>query len=652
MTGGSHIVANLRAAAAGSFRGGRLGEDGAFQAVSGAGGLRGWLVNRMESGNYRANSWQGRAIKALVGGEENFRAIQAALRENREASLANASRLLLDESMVGPEHQDRAALTEHLAGNLLDIVRTRGSATAKFETIQEKVRDFARMRQSQRENAQHLAQLENEARRQADSAVQARQTAPSGSTPRSADAQHKTGKVTEGLPLKKPEFAGRVGGPRAARVATLNAELNRQLDDYAAALNGAVTSRTPEQRAQTAAALNARLDEIEATVMAVQAEFEHDEIEFTTPTGRPPGGLEPLQTRLDEQRALVIDVANNFGAGHAGTAGNPVTWGQALQLKRLGLNVGANVATSDYQGKQLRDSKTLGQGSFNIVYKLTFEDGSVGVFKPGKALDNPAHRPVVSTHAGIPRVQPRYEARSIASPRLDEMLETGLLVKTGFYEHQGKMGILMEQAQGKTMYDFIDDWQQNDFPPALHRDVNKLQLLDAVTGQLDRHGDNVMVETDAQGNYAGLKGIDNDTSFGADAEYNELDEFQNWAYNPKLWDRLAHNRAYKTAAANSSGLPPVADAGLAAKILAPGFADQARSGVEGLLSPEETERLGERIMQVQDHLRALQRKGLLVADWDSGKTTGGASILETIRNDDVHSQSVAWGILPPRQRKP
>ena len=643
LSGGFDIVANLqRAADTGSFRRGKLGEDGAFQSVSRTSGLRGWLVNKMESGKYDVKSWQGRVIRGLVGGEEKFKAIQAALRENREASLANASKLLLDNSTIGLDERDRTAATEHLTGNLLDIVRTRGNATAKFETIQGKVQDFARMRQAQRERAAEQVQLENEARRQADVATQPGQTDPSGSTPRTTDVQHETGKVIEGLP-QELNFSMNVGGARAAVSAQLNTDLNLQLKHYAEALKTAVTDQSDKQRAETAAELNGRLDEVEAKIMSARTELERIEADFGTPAGMAMGQLASLQTRLDEQRALIIDVANNFGAGRAGTVDTPVTWGQALALKRLGLNVGANVATGEYQGKQVTNVKTLGKGASNTVYKLTFEDGSVGVFKPGKALD--ASRLMVSEYAAIPTLQPRYEARSIASPKLDELLGTGLLVKTEFHEHKGEMGILMEQAQGKVAYDFIEDCfhKKKALPMAMFRDVNRLQLLDAVTGQLDRHGDNALVETGPQGDYVGLKGIDNDASFGADRDYNELAEFQNWAFNATEWNNILYTNRF--AAANSSGLPPVADAELAAKIMAPDFAEKARNSVEGLLTPHETELLGERIQQVQDHLKELDRYGLLISDWDSGQTPRGASILRVIRKRNIHSQAAAWGMV-------
>ena len=655
---GSHVVANLQRADTSSFRRGKLGEDGSFQAVSKTGGLRGWLVARMESGRYGEHSWQGRAIKTLVGGEENFRSIQSALQENRQSSLANASRLLLDAATIPVDGAERHGMEGELAGKLLDIVRSRASATAKFETIQNSVRDFSNARQARREQGENLRRLEAEAGRQAQSAVETRQPAPSGSSPRTKDTPHKTAKVIGGLP-EKLDFAwhfGGVSGPFPA----LNTEINTHLEGFHGALKTSVSSQTDVQRAKTAAALNARLDELEEKITSARAGLEGAGVEVLAGVGAGEAlrELRGLQRQLDGQRALIVDVANNFGAGHAGTAGHPVSWRAALQLRRLGLNVGARVATGASQGKEVASSIELGEGNFNKVYKVTFRDGSVGVFKPGNPLDLAAKgRPAVSKFAGIAELQPRYEARNVASARLDELLGAGLLVKAEFHEHNGSMGILMEQVQGKSLQKFVEDVEDNtgrkhDFPMALHRDVNRMQLLDAVTGQLDRHDLNVMVETDSAGNYVRLKGIDNDTSFGADPEYNELEDFRNWAYDVDLWNYMGQYQTNIFAAANNSGLPPVADAELAARLRAPGFADKARDSVEGLLTAEETERLGERLHQIRDHLDALERKGMLVTDWASGKTTGGASILNACRRDDIHSQAVAWDLLAPRPRTP
>ncbi|MCY4154395.1 MAG: hypothetical protein OXD47_00200 [Gammaproteobacteria bacterium] len=643
LDGGSRIVENLQRAHTGSFRRGKIGADGAFQSVSETSGLRGWLVDRMASGKVNEHSWQGRAIKVLVGGQQNLDALRTTLRDNRKTSLVNASNLLLNETAPEVQDQDRAALKQHLAGSLLEVVRTRGSATAKFETIQSQAREFTRVRQARREQSAENVRNDATAQQVASSATETRQTAPAGSHAR-----------REGVPggslifHTMPRRINFIPDKHGPILPGFNDQIQPLLDEYYQELATVMTAQQDAERAQTGVKLNEMLDRIEAKIVLNQEQISLADI------GGPQAHkfLSEFQMVVDDNRALVVDLVNNYGAGHAGTGAQPMTWRHALQLKRLGLNVGANVSVGNNQNKQVVSKRKLGEGNFNTVHKLTFADQSTAVFKPGVMLETVARgRPLVSDHAGIPEQQPRYEARSIASSQLDELLGSSLLVKTEFHEHKGNMGTLMELAQGTSMEEFVTAAKNKDFPMTMHRDVNRLQLLDAITGQLDRHSHNVMVETDSAGAYQRLKGIDNDTSFAANADYNDLEEFRNWAYDESLRRHLVYNPAYPTAAANNSGLPPVADATFARRILARGFAQEARNRVQGLLTPRETELLDERIEQVQDHLKSLERKGLLVTDWDSGVTQGGQSVTKASVADDTHSQAVAWGLLKPRARR-
>ncbi|MBK8964127.1 MAG: hypothetical protein IPM75_13870 [Candidatus Competibacteraceae bacterium] len=74
-----------------------------------------------------------------------------------------------------------------------------------------------------------------------------------------------------------------------------------------------------------------------------------------------------------------------------------------------------------------------------------------------------------------------------------------------------KLGIVMEMAQGKsgkkTEKELFND-------PVVRRELTKLQWLDSLTGQVDRHSENYFIETDADGRGKRVIGIDNDLSFG------------------------------------------------------------------------------------------------------------------------------------------
>lgn len=120
--------------------------------------------------------------------------------------------------------------------------------------------------------------------------------------------------------------------------------------------------------------------------------------------------------------------------------------------------------------------------------------------------------------------------RDVASARLDELLGSNLIARAELaFRKTGNgeliQGSLMEAAQGTTLsklnYDVSkkkdDSKPQRDFmnDAGLQRFFSRLQLLDALAGQVDRNMGNFTLRLDASGSIVGLTGIDNDMSFGA-----------------------------------------------------------------------------------------------------------------------------------------
>ncbi|MBK7542629.1 MAG: hypothetical protein IPI57_12790 [Candidatus Competibacteraceae bacterium] len=74
-----------------------------------------------------------------------------------------------------------------------------------------------------------------------------------------------------------------------------------------------------------------------------------------------------------------------------------------------------------------------------------------------------------------------------------------------------KLGIVMEMAHGQpgnqAKQEMFDD-------PVVRRELTKLQWLDGLTAQVDRHPGNYFIETYADGGGKRVVGIDNDMSFG------------------------------------------------------------------------------------------------------------------------------------------
>ena len=430
-------------------------------------------------------------------------------------------------------------------------------------------------------------------------------------------------------------------------------KLDSALNTYQKALNGTdpINTQTTEKRAQTSVQLNEQLDHLEKSVAAEQRALSGADPKF----GQKEALLNTLLRVIDDERAMLVDV---FSASFKTRSDpeQPIPWQHAVEFKRVGLNVGSNVTTGDSQDKVVKQSKALGAGSFNTVFNLKFKDGSEGVFKPSQTHEHPAHRATVATGWDVPKEQPRYEARNIASTKLDNLLDTRTLVKSEFFVHNHELGILMEKAPGQSAYNLCEQGDNNVVAkliddPRLHCELNKLQVLDALCGQHDRHLSNLFIATDANGQNVRVTGIDNDVSFGKSETLNEPSLFGNREFESEAErdgklkgsdGNVDKKDARGLRASWNVGLPPLIDASLADKLLAPEFLQQAQASVHGLLSPTEIERMSERIVAVQQFAENLKNLNLTVTNWDSGQADNGQSVENILTDDLRHSYSIRF----------
>ena len=417
------------------------------------------------------------------------------------------------------------------------------------------------------------------------------------------------------------------------RLDTAQAELTA----YHEALETDLAAQTPRQRAETVVQLNEKLDALERTLLAAETDLAKANSNLR---GRLAGAeamgalMGKLHAEIDNERALIVDAGNNFSLDKA-APDTPLKWQHALEFKRVGLNIGNNVNVGAGNSKTVVSAKPFGSGACNTVHQLQFDNGSVGIFKSSTVDENPGDRVAVAHAAEIPKEQPRYGARNVASSRLDKLLGANILTDTEFFVHDGQLGVLMEKAEGKALQDLRWAGPLRHKSPRLYKDLTDLQVLDAITGQHDRHFGNVVARVDRAGNYLGLKGIDNDNAFGANPDYNDLHKFQDI---PRMATRIAMigNRDYHGASYNV-GLPPVIDAGLADKILADDFISNAEASVTGLLSAEETEMMVDRLNQVREHVQKLKDTNRTVSRWDSGLADNDQLIGNLFANDARHS---------------
>jgi hypothetical protein len=181
------------------------------------------------------------------------------------------------------------------------------------------------------------------------------------------------------------------------------------------------------------------------------------------------------------------------------------------------------VDSTDFKSQNLESSKVLGSGSVNTVYKNKYKnDDKDYVFKPDDEV-NTAYDLDAGTQVGIPEVNPEFAKRAVAASRIDQLLDANMLTNTDFAVQDGQFGTVSAFADGDPMEKIdpkLRDGIKSD--PKFQLALSKLQLLDIICGQVDRHIGNYHIELDTNGNFVKLTGIDNDMAFGS--EHTDIDQ--------------------------------------------------------------------------------------------------------------------------------
>jgi hypothetical protein len=175
-----------------------------------------------------------------------------------------------------------------------------------------------------------------------------------------------------------------------------------------------------------------------------------------------------------------------------------------------------------------RANEKAGAGACNTVACLTYKNGQELFFKP----EMRAERPIADSKQeqdplwaiGIDRGNPRYGNRNIASRAVADAFGMDVLPQASFAMHNGKLGLLMERAEGAPpvgkQWDPVQPWHGAPTPEMeanLHSQLNSLEWCDLLTGQTDRHAQNYHVKV--EGDAVKVTGIDNDRAFGSKERY-------------------------------------------------------------------------------------------------------------------------------------
>ncbi len=255
---------------------------------------------------------------------------------------------------------------------------------------------------------------------------------------------------------------------------------------------------------------------------------------------------------------------------------------------------------TDFTDSSLKSRlKVLGSGAAHEVTKGTYESGSrVHKYDDETTLfqrEDGEHRFTAPSHLGLDQSDPRLLERSVVTSKYDEKLGFDVCVKTDFALHHGKLGIVMELAPGRTANSVMG----LDGDPAIaQRELTKLQLLDSLTGQGDRHRGNYMVEYDKNRNITGIKGIDSDFAMGPEPG------------DPK--DVVGKGGIHLT------HLPPIVDSDMAKAIRA--MTDEDIEEMCGDMFDDDTIKAAKgRLAAVKAHIDELEKNGKIISPDDWGK---------------------------------
>ena len=176
-------------------------------------------------------------------------------------------------------------------------------------------------------------------------------------------------------------------------------------------------------------------------------------------------------------------------------------------------------------------SKTLGSGGANTVSLVKYEDGQEFVFKP-EAAGRQGIESLLLSKDYKPHQQ--MAELNIATQKTADVLGLGdIMTKTSVGTHKGLYGIFMEKAPGAEAGKFasgkakaepgtLTAAQIQNLPDDAYakvigdmiRKTNRIEWLDMITGQGDRHNKNYMIEV-GEDLTVTVKCIDNDECFPA-----------------------------------------------------------------------------------------------------------------------------------------
>jgi len=257
------------------------------------------------------------------------------------------------------------------------------------------------------------------------------------------------------------------------------------------------------------------------------------------------------------------------------------------RMKQIGSGAAHTVSKGNYSS---------GGGEVTRVHK--YDDENI-IKKQGKRFSAPL---VI----GIDATNPKLLERAVFTAKLDAHLGFNVSVGTDFAHHQGQTGIVMELAKGETAKD-TEGVTGN--PGVAQKEMMKLQLLDIITAQADRHRGNYLVQQNDQGAIIGVKAIDSDFCMGPEPDDAAKIVGRSGVHLP--------------------GMPPVIDRDMAQAIR--GLSDDDVVGLcENMFDDATVTAAKARLTALKDHVTKLDQAGRIIPP-DQWGTKGVTDLLENDR---------------------
>jgi hypothetical protein len=297
-----------------------------------------------------------------------------------------------------------------------------------------------------------------------------------------------------------------------------------------------------------------------------------------------------------------------------------ITLKQAIECKQRG------IAFADCRFDLYNDTNAdevddaFGSGMANSVAKIEYGNGDTLVFKGERVSDEGVQLSAASA-IGIDAKAPHNGNRNIATLAVAELLGQPIVPKVCYGMHtnpntgEQEIGLLMSMAPGKTITtnDPItgvkkrrEMWTPGNPPSAtaqakLMEQLTSLDWSDVITGQMDRHGGNYMV--DINGDDVTVTGIDNDVCFGAQQT------------DPNA------NKGQYFSRTTPPGMPPLIDKAVYDRIIASDFDRDLRPKFESLMTAAEVTAAESRFNLTKTHAAGLY-PDFVVADWTAWRSPG------------------------------